>query len=181
MHMKLLKAHQFARQILATVTAAFFTWALMLLIAPAPARAQGFTLPITTTAATNVNGLWWNPAESGWGVTFTQQANIIFVTLFTYDANGQARWYVASDCRVSGNGCAGDFYAVTGGSSPVVPWSPTLAVARVGVFTASFADVNNGSVSYSINGVNGSKAVTRQIWTAAGAPQSGITWENPLI
>jgi Phosphodiester glycosidase len=137
-----------------------------------------FTLPTTTAAPTTINGLWWNPAESGWGVTFTQQANIIFVTLFTYDSAGQARWYVASDCRVAGNGCTGDFYSVIGGSQPVGPWAPNLQVTRVGLFSASFADVNNGNVSYSINGVNGSKTVTRQLWGASSTPTSGIAWDK---
>ncbi len=142
------------------------------------AQSQTFTLPTTTAAPTKIDGLWWNPAESGWGVTFNQQANIIFVTLFSYDSTGQAKWYVVSDCRVAGNGCTGDFFAVVGGSQPVGPWTPNLAVTRVGLFTASFTDVNNGSVSYSINNVNGSKVIARQPWAAAATPASGITWDK---
>jgi hypothetical protein len=142
------------------------------------AQAQTFTLPATTQAATKVDGLWWNPAESGWGVTFTQQANIMFVTLFSYDSTGQAKWYVVSDCRVAGNGCTGDFYSVIGGSQPVGPWTPNLAVTRVGLFSATFTDVNNGSISYSINNVNGSKVIARQPWGAAAVPVSGITWDK---
>ena len=141
-------------------------------------HAQPFTLPTTTSPATKVDGLWYNPAESGWGVTFTQQANIMFVTLFSYDSAAQAKWYVASDCRVAGNGCTGDFFAVIGGSQPVGPWTPNLQVSRVGLFTASFNDVNNANITYSINNVNGSKAIVRQPWAAAPVPQSGITWDK---
>jgi hypothetical protein len=143
-----------------------------------PVYAQPFTLPTVTTAPTTINGLWWNPSESGWGVTFTQQSNIIFVTLFSYDNMGQARWYVASDCRVAGNGCSGDFYSVVGGGQPVGAWNANLSVSRVGLFTANFTDINNGSVSYSINGVNGSKTITRQLWNAAVTPTSGIAWDK---
>ena len=40
----------------------------------------------TGPAAANYTALWWNPAESGWGVNFNHQGNILFGTLFTYDA-----------------------------------------------------------------------------------------------
>ena len=39
--------------------------------------------------------LWWNAKESGWGVNVIQHpSGNLFVTLFTYDANGQPAWYV---------------------------------------------------------------------------------------
>jgi serine protease len=40
-------------------------------------------------------GLWWAaPAgsESGWGINFANQGNVIFATWFTYDATGKAWW-----------------------------------------------------------------------------------------
>ncbi|HET7730000.1 MAG TPA: choice-of-anchor J domain-containing protein, partial [Usitatibacter sp.] len=43
-------------------------------------------------SATNYQDLWWNyPAnsESGWGLNITHQGNILFGTLFTYDANNR--------------------------------------------------------------------------------------------
>src|SRR5947199_3365869 len=41
-------------------------------------------------------GLWWNPAESGWGLNTTHQGSILFATLFVYDSDGQPLWLVAS-------------------------------------------------------------------------------------
>src|SRR3954469_24052414 len=41
-------------------------------------------------------GLWWNPAESGWGLNTTHQGNILFATLFVYAGDGQPLWLVAS-------------------------------------------------------------------------------------
>jgi hypothetical protein len=35
-------------------------------------------------AQTNYQDMWWNPAESGWGVNLTHQGDILFATLFTY-------------------------------------------------------------------------------------------------
>src|ERR1700682_1917175 len=40
-------------------------------------------------------GLWWNaPAnsESGWGISFAQQGDVIFATWFTYDLTGKGWW-----------------------------------------------------------------------------------------
>ncbi|MHB8494372.1 MAG: hypothetical protein ACYDDG_07340, partial [Casimicrobiaceae bacterium] len=45
--------------------------------------------------APNYQGLWWAaPAgsESGWGINFAHQGNIIFATWFTYDTTGKAWW-----------------------------------------------------------------------------------------
>ena len=51
---------------------------------PEPTCAWGRSLNLAR--ATNYQDLWWNPAESGWGVNFTHQGDIIFATWFTYDA-----------------------------------------------------------------------------------------------
>ncbi|MGE5089613.1 MAG: hypothetical protein ACM3QY_10845, partial [Candidatus Levyibacteriota bacterium] len=47
------------------------------------------------SAAANYEGLWWAaPAgsESGWGINFAHQGDVIFATWFTYDATGKAWW-----------------------------------------------------------------------------------------
>ncbi|MGA8148472.1 MAG: hypothetical protein WB870_13010 [Gallionellaceae bacterium] len=138
-----------------------------LLIAPLPSSA--YTLD-TAASPSAINGLWWNPNESGWGTNFIQQYDVIFVTIYTYDAAGNPIWYVASDCAVSGDGCQGDLYAVTGGSSLTEPWNgDNKVVTAVGSITLAFTDVNTGSMNYTINGVNGSKAITRQVWRTSPA------------
>ncbi len=48
-------------------------------------------------ASANYTALWWNPAESGWGVNFNHQGNTLFGTLFTYDASGAPLWLVMSN------------------------------------------------------------------------------------
>jgi hypothetical protein len=97
--------------------------------------ANALTLETTTPVPTNANGLWWNPNESGWGLTFTQQANLIFVAMYTYGGVGAQRWFTSSNCIVAGDGCAGDLYIVNGGLAPAVPWNAALAEAKVGLFT----------------------------------------------
>lgn len=107
--------------------------------------------------------LWWNPNESGWGVALTQQYDMIFAALYSYDSSGNAIWYVASSCPVVGSGCTGDLYQVTGGSSLTSVWNGANKVtAKVGTIAFAFTDANNGTMNYSINGVTGSRNITRQ-------------------
>ena len=43
----------------------------------------------------NYQGLWWAAAagsESGWGINFAHQGDVIFATWFTYDTTGKAWW-----------------------------------------------------------------------------------------
>jgi cytochrome c553 len=42
--------------------------------------------------------LWWNAAESGWGLNLIQHpSNKLFGVMYTYDANGHPIWFVLPD------------------------------------------------------------------------------------
>ena len=116
----------------------------------------------TSAQAVDYTDLWWNAAESGWGVALTQDMGMLFAAWYTYDAAGLPIWYVASSCPLSGSGCTGDVYKVTGGSMPTALWAPTLAVNKVGTVNFLFSDSGTGTMSYTIGGVAGSKVITRQ-------------------
>ena len=65
--------------------------------------------------STNYSSLWYVPSESGWGLNLQQQGNIVFGTWFTYDAAGNASWYVMPNMgRVSDDYFEGPIYATTG-------------------------------------------------------------------
>jgi len=40
-----------------------------------------------------VNGLWYNPEQSGVGISIELQRNLLFGTYYGYDSSGQAVWY----------------------------------------------------------------------------------------
>jgi len=82
------------------------------------AIAEGDNPPLDTSAAAPITGLWWNESEAGWGITLTQQVDITFVTIYTYDTNG----YFGSDYTIWGDGCSGEVFELTGGSSPPDTW-----------------------------------------------------------
>ena len=131
---------------------------------------QSRTVPITrqvfqlgsTPPAVDYTDLWWNPNESGWGMSITQQYGAMFLAWYVYDATGIPVWYVASNCVVVGSSCTGTLYRTTG-----PPLGPTFNPSAVQVFTAGtisvrFIDANNATLTYTVNGTSGTKAITRQ-------------------
>jgi cyclophilin family peptidyl-prolyl cis-trans isomerase len=134
---------------------------------------EPFVIDITSLAP--ITGLWWGgTTESGWGVTLTQQANIIFVTLFTYDSAGLPVWYVASNCTISGDGCEGLLYRVTGGTPVTQDWvsTPPLNVEAVGTISFTFTGNDAGEMNLTIDGVSGTKTIERQVWSILSPGQA---------
>ena len=153
--------------------------ALMLLLASPAAVSANFVID---TSSTSMTGLWGNQNESGWGTAITHEYEMIFVTIYTYDASGNPVWYVASSCPVAADKCAGTLYSVKGGTSLTEPWNGThKVVAEAGTLNLVFTDANTGTMTYTVNGVSGSKEITRQVFangaTQPSADYSGL-WGN---
>ncbi|HEX4944850.1 MAG TPA: hypothetical protein VFV55_10885, partial [Usitatibacteraceae bacterium] len=120
-------------------------------------------------AATNYQDLWWNSDESGWGINVTHQDNILFATLFTYDATGRDLWLVmSSGDRQSDGSYLGDLYRASGPPFNANPFTPiTIAdLANVGTMRLRFSDGNNGTLTYTYNGAPVTKAITRQLFSS---------------
>ena len=143
-----------------------------------PAAAQ-------SVPATNFTDMWWNPNESGWGVSFAQHAGThqVFAVWYTYDPRepaptGQFKplWIVmpggtwTTPLRITG-----PVYVTNGvpfnqpGSNP--------QNTRVGTFTFEFSDANNatfrydiapppglapGDPAFNLPSLSGNKPITRQ-------------------
>jgi hypothetical protein len=123
---------------------------------------------LSTGALPVYQDLWWNPAESGWGVNIAHQGNILFVTWFTYDTDGRPTWFVGSDIAKTGNATyAGTLYKTFGPPMTASPWDPTKVTRMpVGSVTLTFRDEDNGTFAYTANGASGSKAITRQLFAS---------------
>ena len=114
--------------------------------------------------ATDYTDLWWNPNESGWGLNLTQHASrAIFGVWYTYEADGTRTWYVMpGGSWTSANTYVGALYT-TAGPAFTAPFNASDVEARqVGSATITFSDANNGTFAYSVDGVTGTKAITRQ-------------------
>ena len=130
-------------------------------------------------ASNNYTALWYNsPAESqpGWGINVTQQGNIAFATLFTYDTNGTPMWLVMSqgDRQGSGDTFSGALYRTTGPVFNAVPFTG-VGVTQVGTMTLSFSSANAGTLTYTFNGVTVTKNITRQVYGARAANCAATT------
>lgn len=135
---------------------------------------QAFAAPIplcvavagSRAAEENYQDLWWNPAESGWGINLTHQGSKIFATLFTYGEAERGMWFVASDLALQSDGSfSGPLYATTGPAYDASPWLP-IGFAQVGAMTLRFSDGQRGILTYDVGGTTVVKAIERQVFDA---------------
>jgi hypothetical protein len=126
------------------------------------------TLAVGTT---NYQGMWAVPnlAEPGWGINFTHQGDVIFVSWFIYDQNGAPIWVSATLTKTGTRTYTGELDMTTGPPFSAVPYNPTLVThTTVGTATVVFTDGNNGTFSYTLNGVTRTKALTRFVFVWPG-------------
>jgi hypothetical protein len=121
----------------------------------------------TVRASTNtseITDMWWNPAESGWGINIILQNDIAFGTFFVYDAAQNPIWYTVT-LNYQGNFVwSGDLYATRG------PWfggafpPSSVSLRKVGTATFSVLTLNSSTLVYSVDGVTVHKSLERQTW-----------------
>ncbi|HYC38466.1 MAG TPA: hypothetical protein VEC19_18705 [Usitatibacter sp.] len=153
--------------------------AIVLLALALPAAAQ-------STPAANYTDMWWNPAESGWGVSIVQHPTThqVYAVWYTYDpreadpATGQFKplWIVmAGGTWTSPTTLTGPVYVTNG--RPFNQAGSSTTVTNVGSFTFNFSGSSNGTFTYNIAPpaglapsdpafnlptLSGSKSITRQ-------------------
>lgn len=151
--------------------------AATLLAIALPAAAQ-------SVPAANYTDLWWNPSESGWGISFTQHtSNQAFAVWYTYDpresagaGRGKPLWIVMPGGRwTTPTQFTGDVYVTLG-----LPFNQAGSNKRqtaVGTFTFDFTSSTTGTFTYNISppsglptndpaynlpAISGTKAIQRQ-------------------
>jgi hypothetical protein len=112
----------------------------------------------------NVTDMWFDPAESGWGLNLIHQGDTLFATLFVYGNDGQPRWFVASGLTGGGGTGASSFSGTL--RECMGPWFGGPFNARpvqcrdVGSMHFTATD-SGGSVDYLVDGVHVVKQVQR--------------------
>jgi len=122
--------------------------------------------------ASDISDMWWNSSESGWGMNATQQANILFITLYVYSADGKAHWFVAPDMvgDLSNPSSAsfvfgGALYETTGPVFSAAVFNPIAVNARlVGTAQFTYTPPLAGTLAYTVDGVQVTKQVRRETW-----------------
>jgi lysyl endopeptidase len=132
--------------------------------------------------ALNYSDLWWNAAESGWGISITQHNAAMFAAWYVYDGNGSPVWVVMPGGQwISTTAFVGDLYTTTGPSATGAFDPSQVTRTKVGAATLSFASGSQATLSYTVNGASGSKTIVRQPFgPLAGALASnyGDLWWN---
>jgi hypothetical protein len=120
----------------------------------------------------NYSDLWWRSpdnSESGWGVNLTHQGNFLFLTWFTYGADGKGLWLEAllTPSGTAGTTWTGTLNRDSGASFSTNPWpSASHVVTPVGSVTLTFSNASNASFMYTFNGVTQTKSITRQVFAS---------------
>ena len=131
-----------------------------------PARAGNALL-------SDVSDMWWNSAESGWGMNATLQSNVLFLTIYVYSSDAKAHWFVASNMGTEVNPppAAGQPQVFTGAlyetTGPVFSgaFNPNAVNSRmVGTATFEYTAPLSGRLTYTVDGVTVVKQVRRLTW-----------------
>src|SRR6187551_509748 len=98
--------------------------------------------------AENYSDMWFNPSESGWGVTIADHETNLFAVWYTYDTDGAPLWFTVSGGTFNSDRTAfsGDLYRSTG-PSYAGHFDPN-AVVRTKVGTASFQFTPGGPANF---------------------------------
>lgn len=129
---------------------------------------------LPASAKVDWTDLWYDPAESGWGVNLVQSDTFMFATFFIYGQNGLPTWYTAQmrwdQPRLA---FTGPLYTTTG-TGFQFPWQPgNFSATQVG--TATFTPTQGGisvsyrgtlSYSFSATGLTVTKTIQRQTLTS---------------
>ena len=68
--------------------------------------------------AENYSDMWWNPNESGWGVTIADHETQLFAVYYSYDTDGSPLWFTVPGGTFTPDRryFSGDLYRTTGPS-----------------------------------------------------------------
>lgn len=109
--------------------------------------------------------LWWNAAESGWGLSITQHANgATFGVLFVYDAAKRPTWYALPGGRWTTPGTfVGRLYAASGPGFDTGPFdAAAVGVRQVGAMRITFDDRDRATLVYTVDNRLHTRSITRQ-------------------
>ena len=121
----------------------------------------------------NHTALWWNPAESGWGINLVHQGNTLFATLFTYDSNGTVMWLVMSNGALESDGrtYSGTLFRTTGPAFNANPFPPIgpANITIVGNMSVTFNAQDSALLVYTVNNAPVTKTIQRQVFGSRAA------------
>src|ERR1041385_7224579 len=122
---------------------------------------------LATARAENFSDLWWNPAESGWGLTIADHETQLFAVWYTYRSDGSPTWFVipGGTFDAAHQVFNGDISQTTGPPFSGAFDSGRVTRTKVGTATIDFAPrgaaAGVGLFTWSIGGGAQTKKITR--------------------
>ncbi|HUQ28104.1 MAG TPA: hypothetical protein VM051_05900 [Usitatibacter sp.] len=132
--------------------------------------------------APSYEGLWWNAAESGWGVSIAHQGDTLFAVWYTYDRDGSPMWLVMPDARLTNDDMEGamgmmDMEMMGSMRNPPIftgalyrssKSGNRVVMTEVGNATLLFKDKDNAAFAYTVGNVSQSKSIARMAFGSGG-------------
>jgi hypothetical protein len=159
-----------------------------------PAGVIGLSSGVIAHTPGVISGLWWNPAEPGWGIHLTERGRTIFGVIYAYDASGRPAWHAAPSCVIplrpdpasfsplppieGAIACTSPLYEVSGGQFLATTFDPAATRATVvGALHLSISTRNAGTLTYEVNGIARTVPIVRQMF-GNGATRPAIDYTD---
>jgi hypothetical protein len=117
---------------------------------------------------TDYSGLWWNPQESGWGLSLHQNAlRSLFGAWFVYGSGGAPEWYTLQGGQwLDSTTWRGQIYRTTGPFFAGPEYDPRLVLVQAaGTATLDFrireGEEGSARFTYTLGGVTTTKVIER--------------------
>ena len=126
-----------------------------------------YKIAVAAGGPSNYQDLWWGgAAQNGWGMSIAQHGATLFIALYIYDAQGNPTWVT-----MTGGAWDAGFTTYSGALyAPSGSWWGAYDPARfavgapVGQASIRFDGLDNATLSYTINGISGTKALSRNLF-----------------
>ena len=118
--------------------------------------------------AENYSDIWWNPNESGWGVTIADHDTQIFAVWYTYDTDGSPMWFTVPGGTFNSTRTffSGDLYRTTGPSFTGTFDPNAVTTTKVGSASFDFSQASGAGgsavLSWTIGSASRSVRIQRQ-------------------
>jgi hypothetical protein len=111
-------------------------------------------LDAAATPDGDYTGMWFNPAEPGWGVSIVQgDTNRVFVAWYTYDASGNPTWLVMPEGEwKSGRALEGKLYRASGTALDRTYDPAKFGVTSVGTVRLDFGAGDTATLTVRMSG-----------------------------
>ncbi len=125
---------------------------------------ERFVFASGAAPSTDYSGLWWNPNESGNGVSITHLADTLFVAWYAFDTSGKPAWYVLTCSAFGTNSCSDTLYSASGPVLASTFDTSRVQLKTIGPATLTFSSSGNARITYLASGQTITKDFVRFVF-----------------